>query len=359
MGWCFGAGPVGESPALLLLLGGDGDPDVCGFPADVELGLGAMGVGEGDAHLVLGGGERVLVHGDADEVLRLVVFGAPLAGLLIDDELPGAFGREGVEGVVAGGDGGVADFEGGVGFEVSGGVGAGAPDLAVRDDVAHDFAAAHEGGVVVDHDGFAGEGDVGVGGRTHDGLGGVAGLGERGGLPGGHLHLGRGGQGGGQGGGAGGEGEGWGEECGETAGCGGHGFSGVGAQWVRAVCESGCGLGARELRGGFQAGRFQAGPRIWTVWTALDGLDGLGGLDGLDCLDCFDGLDGFDGLEDVSRQDMAADVSLTGGGLGGQCPGLAVWPVPGFTPRAKCRRVPAGGGGGRRTGRRRGRRERC
>ncbi len=85
-------------------------------------------------------------------LLRMSCQGVPLA--------PG----ESEEGIAAGGDHEGADLEIAGGDEAGGGVGSGAPGLAVGDESAHDDAAAHGGRVVVDGDGGAVEGDVGLGG---------------------------------------------------------------------------------------------------------------------------------------------------------------------------------------------------
>ena len=97
-----------------------------------------------------------------------MVYGAPLAGFFVHDELPGGAGgsRKAVQGVFAGGDMERADGEVSFGGEAGGGVGAGAPDLAVGDQAAHDAAAADRGRVVMQNYGFAVElGFGGFGGR--------------------------------------------------------------------------------------------------------------------------------------------------------------------------------------------------
>lgn len=132
----------------------------------MELSAVALGVFEGDGHALLGRGQGVAFERGASEIHLLVVDGSPLSGLLVDDELPGIGGGQGVDGVGAGGNGEGADLEVGGGDEGGGGVGTGAPDLAVGHQAAHDLAAAHGGGAVFDGDGFAVEGDAGGGGRA-------------------------------------------------------------------------------------------------------------------------------------------------------------------------------------------------
>ena len=56
-----------------------------------------------------------------------------------------------------------ADLQVGLGDEGGGVICSGAPDLVVRDELAHDLAAAHRRGAVVDGDVFAVKGDGGGG----------------------------------------------------------------------------------------------------------------------------------------------------------------------------------------------------
>src|SRR5690606_21109507 len=103
---------------------------------------------------------RLEVH--ARQVLRFVVLGAPLAGLPVDDELPGTrLGRERVERVRAGRHVGAADDEVLVRREAGGLVGAGAPDPAPGHELAEDRAASLRGLAVIDLDG--GAADLGFG----------------------------------------------------------------------------------------------------------------------------------------------------------------------------------------------------
>ncbi len=140
---------------------------VGGFPADVEFGGVFFDVVEGDAHDFLGAGESFRLHLDATEVLLHVVFGAPLAGLLVDDEHPFGGGGQGVDGVGAGGDEQGADVQRDRRDEGGGGVRAGAPDFVPGDDFGGaEMTAAEMRGVVFDGDVGAGEGDGGGGGRA-------------------------------------------------------------------------------------------------------------------------------------------------------------------------------------------------
>ena len=107
----------------------------------MEFGAAAFGVLEGDGHVFLGGGQGLAGHGCAAEIVAFRVRDAPLAGLLADDEEPLVFAGQGEESVGAGGDVEGADLEVGCGDESSGGVGSGAPDLAVGGQLGADFAA--------------------------------------------------------------------------------------------------------------------------------------------------------------------------------------------------------------------------
>jgi len=129
------------------------------------------GVLEGDAHDLLRRSNRFRLHGRAAEVLLLVILGSPLAGLVVDDELPAAVRRKRVEGVVACGHGEIAEFKWDRCDECGGWIGSGAPDLIKGDDVAYDFASTYAGPAVPDVDGATRNGDGCGGGRTGHGLG--------------------------------------------------------------------------------------------------------------------------------------------------------------------------------------------
>ena len=81
-------------------------------------------------------------HVDAGEVVaRAGIRGAPFAGLLADDKLPLVGVGHGEDGVAASGNGGATDVEIGVGDEGGRFVCAGAPDLAVGNEITENFAA--------------------------------------------------------------------------------------------------------------------------------------------------------------------------------------------------------------------------
>ena len=102
------------------LLGGDVDAGFCGFPG--------VGFVEGDGEIFQWGGELGDFHIDAGEVVAWAgIGGAPFAGFFADDELPFVGVGHGKDGVAAGGDGGAADVEIGIGDEGGRFICAGAP----------------------------------------------------------------------------------------------------------------------------------------------------------------------------------------------------------------------------------------
>jgi len=123
---------------------------------------------EGDGEILQRRRELGDFHVDAREVFaRAGIGGAPLAGLLADDELPFVGVRNGEEGVAACGNGGAADVEIGVGDKSGRFIRAGTPDFAVGDEIAVNFAAFRTGAGVVDGESFsASELAFGLGGRT-------------------------------------------------------------------------------------------------------------------------------------------------------------------------------------------------
>ena len=144
---------------------GDFDEAIGGFPADVEFGAGGGGVFEGDGHDLLRARDWLRHHGNAAEIFVDAVLGAPLIGLLVDNQQPLVFAGIGVESMGAGWDEQVAEVEIGGGGEGGGGVSAGAPPAAVGNQATHDLAATHGGGVVGDTDpGIAEAGGGGCGG---------------------------------------------------------------------------------------------------------------------------------------------------------------------------------------------------
>jgi hypothetical protein len=148
--------------------------------ASVSFPMVPPSAGEGVFQVLDGLGGLGHGHLHAAQVLGLVVDRAPLAGLGVDDEHPAVgVGDVDVEGVVALGNGQGADFEVGIGVQLGGGVGSGAPDgiggivadLAVLgEEVA--VAALDAGRAVGNGDGLAGDGGgFGGGGALGRGLG--------------------------------------------------------------------------------------------------------------------------------------------------------------------------------------------
>ena len=148
---------------------GDGYIAVGCLPADVKFGGVGRGVLERQAHHFLRRSHGLGLHRDAAEVFGLVVREAPLAGLIVDDELPDVGAGQRINGVRSGRDQQVAELQRHRGNEGSGGIRAGAPDLAIRDELAHDLASAHVRRVVGDVDGAAGDGNAGGCGLTRQG----------------------------------------------------------------------------------------------------------------------------------------------------------------------------------------------
>jgi len=111
----------------------------------MEFGAASFCVLEGDGHVFLGGGQGFAGHGCAAEIIALGVGDAPLAGLLADDEDPLLGAGEGEESVGAGGDIEGADLEISGSDEGRGGIGSGAPDFAVGNNVGADGPALEAG----------------------------------------------------------------------------------------------------------------------------------------------------------------------------------------------------------------------
>jgi len=137
------------------LLFGDGDAGAGGLPVEAQ-GAGGGGMVEEDGEIFHGGGERRRCHVDAGEVaLGTGVGSAPFAGFFADDQRPFLFIRKGEEGVTPGGNGLTANDDVGGGDEGGGLVGPRAPDFAIRNQSAINFAALGARAGVGDGDGFA------------------------------------------------------------------------------------------------------------------------------------------------------------------------------------------------------------
>ena len=123
---------------------------------------------EGNGEVFHGGREFGDFHVDAGEIVAGAgIGGAPFAGFFADDELPFVGVGHGEEGIAAGGNSGAADVEIGVGDERGRFICTSAPDLAVGNELAENFAALHARARISDVYGFSvGELAIGFGGRT-------------------------------------------------------------------------------------------------------------------------------------------------------------------------------------------------
>src|SRR5580704_7263811 len=151
-----GAAPVHKHAVVVgsRLLGGDVDRGFSVFPRHAQ-GAAGRGVVEGDGEVFHRRRELGDFHVDAGEVVaRAGIGGAPFAGFLADDELPFVGVGHGEDRVAAGWDGGAADVEIGVGDERGRFICAGAPDLAVGNEITENFAALHAWAGVRDLYGF-------------------------------------------------------------------------------------------------------------------------------------------------------------------------------------------------------------
>src|ERR1019366_6751617 len=117
--------------------------------------------GRGRARLVQRDGERfharwqlAYLHVHSRQVLALAVFRTPLAGLLVDDQLPAIRPGQGIKRVAARWDIGAAYGQVNVGLEAGCCIRAGAPDLIVRHQSAKDLPAAHGRTAVLNGDGL-------------------------------------------------------------------------------------------------------------------------------------------------------------------------------------------------------------
>src|SRR5882724_9125780 len=90
------------------------------------------------------------LHIDAPQVLAFVIFGSPLAGLLVDDELPRSLRGQGVEGVFSRRHFYAANVEIDFSCQHGGLIGAGAPHFAVRRKFLSYLSALEERPAVID-----------------------------------------------------------------------------------------------------------------------------------------------------------------------------------------------------------------
>src|SRR5664280_2007294 len=137
-----------SSRDLLLLFNVDGSG--CALPFELQRGGICTTFVERDGELLNRSRGLTDLHVDTGEILLLVVLRAPLAGLLVDDQLPRRFSGKRVEGVLASGNRGATDDEIGISGERRRAIRTGTPHFAERDEFTHNLAAARRGAAVVD-----------------------------------------------------------------------------------------------------------------------------------------------------------------------------------------------------------------
>jgi hypothetical protein len=135
------------------------DPGLLPFHDQVGAVIGVLV--QGDGELLNGHRDLLFLHVHARQVLLRMVFGAPLPGLLVEDELPCAVRRERVQGVSSGRDLGAGDIERDGRGERGGFIGAGTPDFSVGRKICPELSALERRTAVVDGDFLAVDGAVG------------------------------------------------------------------------------------------------------------------------------------------------------------------------------------------------------
>jgi hypothetical protein len=148
-----------EHHKALLRPDGHRDPGLLPFHDQVGAVIGVLV--QGDGELLHRHRDFLFLHVHARQVLLLMVFGAPLPGLLVDDELPCAVRRERVQGVSSGRDLGAAYIERDGRGERGGFIGAGTPDFSVGRKICPELSALERRTAVVDGDFLAVDGAVG------------------------------------------------------------------------------------------------------------------------------------------------------------------------------------------------------
>src|ERR1017187_8936225 len=139
-----------SSWALLLLLHVDAGDGV--FPIQLQHGRGRARLVQRDGEHLHARWQLSYLHVHPRQVLAFAVFRAPLAGLLVDDQLPAIHAGQGVKGIAARRDVGAADGQVSVGLEAGCCVRSGTPDLAVRHKSAEYLPSAHGRTTVLDGD---------------------------------------------------------------------------------------------------------------------------------------------------------------------------------------------------------------
>src|SRR5579859_109495 len=136
------------------------------LPFHVQVGAVVGVLVQGDGELLNGHHDLLFLHVHARQVLLLMVFSAPLPGLLVDDELPCAFRRERVQGVSSGRHFGAAYIERDGRGERGGFIGPGTPDFSVGRKICPQLSALERRTAVVNGDFLAVDGAVSGAGRA-------------------------------------------------------------------------------------------------------------------------------------------------------------------------------------------------
>ena len=144
----------------------DGDAAAEVFPGQRERSLAVALIFERVFQVFNQRGRLFHLQRNAAQLLRFVVSGSPLAGLLVDEQHPvGRIGEINEECVIAFGNGQIAERQVGLGVQLGGGIGSGAPDgiggiHADAPILAEELADAafDTRGVVADFDGLAADG---------------------------------------------------------------------------------------------------------------------------------------------------------------------------------------------------------
>src|SRR5579864_9401807 len=138
---------------------GHEDPSLLPFHVQICAVVGVLV--QGDGELLHRHHDLLFLHVHARQVLLLMVFGAPLPGLLVDDELPCAFRRERVQRVSSGRHLGAAYIERDGRGERGGFIGAGTPHLSVGRKICPQLSALEKRTAVINGDFLAVDGAVG------------------------------------------------------------------------------------------------------------------------------------------------------------------------------------------------------
>src|SRR5713101_10109160 len=147
--------PSNEGGLGRVLLLFDSDRGARRFPFDTQRASFGSGAVEGDREVLLRRTELAHFHLDAHEIGLFVIFGAPLAGLLVNDEPPLACLGHGIERVASRRNGFSTDCQPGARHQGGGFVRPGAPYFPERHQLAEDLPPLHPRAAVVNCDGLA------------------------------------------------------------------------------------------------------------------------------------------------------------------------------------------------------------